>query len=137
MSILDKKDFHQKYPVSGNIKILVIILALAAIFLQNQNQRRISNSVIIRGVHITEYSKVHVETEYTLQNTTRKNLEINLLLKVYDATGKLLGSALYPVHISPQKTDTHIKIIDKLNRSLDKDEKPGKVSLEIYRRKVL
>lgn len=134
---IDRMQFPNKYPVPNWIKLLVIALVLMGIFIHNCTQDLQDKEIRISDVNIAAYSKVHVEVTYTLQNLAKADREVWLLLKVYDDKDEELGSVLYLVTIKAGATQSRIKLVDKLARTLADNEQPAKASIRIYKRKVL
>jgi hypothetical protein len=84
-----------------------------------------------------EYSKVHVEVDYTITNTSRFDRDVRLLLRVYAKDNQELGSSLFMVKIGKHSSKSLLKIIDKLSSPIDNENRPVKATIEIYRRKVI
>ena len=135
--MIDRIDFPKRYPVPSWLMLAVVILALMGIMINESSQKRLVKNIIITNTEITEYSRVHIEVQYNIQNLLPKEQTPNLLLKVYDLQGNIIASTLFRVKLPAQRKISLLKIIDKLVRTLDKGEKPGKVTLEVYPRKVI
>jgi hypothetical protein len=132
----DRLEFPKKYPVPNWIKLAVLFLIAAGIGIHNCSQNQLSRDVQISDVKITESSRVHVEVEYTLYNSSSLNRDVWLLLKVYSNKREELGSALYSVSVEANRRVAMLKIIDKLARPIQLNDKPFIVTLEVYQRKV-
>jgi hypothetical protein len=135
--MIERIDFPKRYPVPAWLMMTVVVMIFAGIMIHECTQKQLVNEIRISEVVVADYSRVHIEVQYTIQNASRFEREPNLMLKVYDAKGELIASVLYNIKIPARKTQELVKIIDKLDRPLDKGEKPGKVTLEVYPRKVM
>lgn len=135
--MIERIDFPKRYPVPSMIMLGVIAFVFIGVMIHECTQKQLVNNIKISDVVITEYTRVYIEVQYTIQNTSRFEQAPNLMLKIYDTRGELLASSLFNVRIPAGKTWPLLKIIDKLIRPLDKGEKPGKVTLEVYPRKVI
>jgi hypothetical protein len=133
----DRMEFPKKYPVSNWIKLVVLLLICSGLLIHNCWQNQIYNNIIIRDIKITDYSRVHVEVEYTIYNKSSIDRDIWLILNVTDNKDIDLGSALYSVRIKAGQTQSLLKIIDKLSRPLELNDKPAKATIEVYKRKGL
>jgi len=134
---IDRLEFPKKYPISGTIKMAVILFIIFGVWIHNCSQNQLSKEVTISEIKITEYSTVHVEIEYTISNKSSIDRDVWLLLKVFDSQGLELGSSLFFEKAKANKIQPMLKIMDKLSRPLLKDEKPAKATIEVFKRKVI
>lgn len=134
---IDRMEFPKKYPIPNWIKLMVIVLVIAGVFIHNCTQDNLLKEIKITDVQITEYSKVHVEVDYTIANSSKFDRDVRLLLRVYDKDNIELGSTLFLVNISKHSKKSMLKIIDKLSKPIDNENRPFKATIEIYRRKVI
>ncbi|MFB3844523.1 MAG: hypothetical protein ACE14O_02080 [Candidatus Cloacimonadaceae bacterium] len=133
----ERLEFPKKYPIPNWIKLAVLIMILAGIGIHSCSQRKDAADIVISNVQITDYTRVSVEVDYTLQNKSKADRIVWLYLRVYGPEDEILGDALYSVSIKAGAKQDFAKIIDKLSRPLLIGEKPAKATLEIYKRKVL
>lgn len=133
----DRLEFPKKYPQPGWIKLVVMAMIVAGIGIHYCSQKQAFQNIDISDVRITGFSRVHVEVEYTISNNSKIDREIWLFLQVYGQKQEILGNSLYSLRIKAGNKQELIKIIDKLTRPLDKNERPSKATLEVYKRKVL
>lgn len=117
--------------------LAVVFMVFIGISIHNCIQKQLVNDIQISSVTITEFSRVHVEVHYTIQNLSNLDREPELMLNVYDSKGELLTNALFSIKIQAGKKQEMLKIIDKLNRPLNVGETPGNATVEVYQRKVL
>lgn len=133
---IDRMEFPKKYPIPNWIKLLVVVLVILGIVIHNCSQDSLDKQIEISDITISEYSKVHVEVRYKLRSLSSVDRDIWLLLRVYDEQGEELSSSLFLVKLNAGAELNMIKILDKLSRPLEANEKPAKATLEIYKRKV-
>jgi hypothetical protein len=134
---IDRMEFPRKYNIPNWLKFAVLVMVVMGIMIYNCSQDKLAREIQISDVRITEFSRVHVEVHYSIYNATSSDRDIWLLLKVYDNRNEVLGSTLYMVNLKAGTRKTMLKIIDKLTRPLDKEEKPAGATLEVYKRKIL
>lgn len=137
MPRFERLEFPKKYSIPGGIKLGVLLLIAIGIWIQTCSDKQLHREVIISDVKITDYSKVHVEVQYVIQNMSGLDREVKLLLRIYDEKGVELGSTLFLVNLEAGKKQSMLKIIDKLSRPLEKDEKPFKATINLYTKKVI
>jgi hypothetical protein len=136
MNNIDQMEFPRKYPVPQWLQLAVVVMILAGCGIHYCSQLQSSREISISDVRISDYSRVHVEVEYTLTNDAKVDREVWLYLQVFDANSRVLANALFLVRSKGGSRQSMLKIIDKLSRSLDKNEKPTKATLEVYKKKV-
>lgn len=137
MPIFERLDFPKKYPIPGWIKIAVVIAVLGGVLIHNCSQNNLDREIEITDIKITEFSRVHVEIEYTITNKSIIDRDVWLLLKVFDNSDDLVGSTLFFIKTEAGKSTRLIKIIDKLEKPLIDDVEPVKAVFEVFKRKVL
>jgi hypothetical protein len=137
MKNIDRLEFPKKYPISNSIKFGVLLFIVLGVLIHNCTQNQLSHEVTISDIKITDYSTALVEVQYVLTNQTKVDRYVWLLVKVYDDQGKELESALFQVNARAATIQPMLKIMDKLSRPLQKDEKPAKATIELYKRKVI
>ncbi len=135
--MIDRMEFPRRYKLKDSMIILVMLALLFGVWLNNNTQKRILRSVVISEISIVDYGTQHIEISYKVQNKLRKNLELRMLAKVYDAKGEELASAMYMMEIGALDTLSYSKIFDTLNRALAEGEAPARALVRIYPRKVL
>jgi hypothetical protein len=135
--MFQRPEVPTKRSVPSFMILAVLLMVFLGVSIHNCSQKQLANEIQISNVVITEFSRVHVEVHYIIQNLSNLDREPELMLNVYDSKGDLLTSALFSIKIPAGKKQEMLKIIDKLIRPLDVGEKPGKAVLTVYQRKVL
>lgn len=133
----ERLEFPAKYPIPKGIMLSVFIFIIIGISIHNCSQKQLAEEIQITEIAITDYSRFHIEVQYTLRNTSGMQRDVWLLLKAYSNKGEELGSSLFLVKAQPDRIQSMIKIMDKLNRPLDKDEIPYSATINVYTRKVI
>jgi hypothetical protein len=137
MPTFERLDFPKKYPQPGWVKLIVLALIVAGIAIHNCSQTLLAEEIEISDVKITEFSRLHIEVQYIISNKSNLDRDLWLLLTAFDTAGKELGSTLFQVRAKAGKTQPMLKIMDKLTRPMNKDEKPDKATIVLYKRKVI
>lgn len=133
----DRMEYPKKYPVPGWLKVFVLAMVMIGILIHNCSQDNLQKEIRIQDMRITDYSRVHVEVAFTLVSQARVDREVWLLIEVLDSNQRILGSSLFQTSVMAGKTKPMLKILDKLDRTLEPGEKPETARIEIYKRKVL
>ncbi len=133
----DRMEYPRKYPVPGWMKLAVLIMVLTGFLIHRCWQKQTSEQILISNVRVAAYTRVHVEVEYTLHNTSSLDREVWLLLQVYDSRDLLLGSVMFAQNLKAGSGMGYVKLVDKLVRPLNPDEKTIRATLEVYQRKVI
>ncbi len=134
---IDRLDFPKKYPIPAGIKLGVFLVLILGVIIHRCVQNQLKSEIKISNIEITEFSRVHVEVQYTVTNNSRSERDVRLLLKVFDDKGEVIGSSLFMVKVQPKSSQRFVKIIDKLERTLELSEKPTRAEIEVYTRKLL
>ena len=137
MPRIERPDLQRRLPVPGYVKIVAILFVIFGIWFQTCTQKQLENEIRFSNLRITEYTRVYLEVRYTITNLSAYDRDANLMLKVYSEKGDLVASTIYAVNVPAHTSQDMIKIIEKMLRPLDKEEKPGKVTLEIYERRSI
>jgi len=137
MPKFERLDFPKKYPIPGWIKVAVFAIFFMGVGIHNCSEKQLTEEIKITKVTVTEYSKVHIEVQYSISNYSHIDRDVWLLLTAYNTEGVELGSSLFQVTAKAGKVQPMIKIMDKLPRALNIDEKPGKATVVLYKRKVI
>jgi hypothetical protein len=133
----DRMQWPRKYPVPNWIKLMIVVMFFVGVIITNHSQRLLTRDIRISDIKISEYSRVHVDVEYTISNRSSVDRDVWLILQVYDNKSALLGNALFLVNCKAKSTQERLKMIDKLVRPLENNEKPAKATLEVYNKKVI
>jgi hypothetical protein len=137
MPRFERLDFPKKYPVPNWIKLAIIVALIAGFGIYDCSQKKVLDEIKVLDVKITDYSRVHIEVQYTIQSQSHVDRDIWFILKAFDIKGKELGSTLYQVNVKAGRSQPMLKILDKLERPLENGEKPDKATVSIYTRKVI
>ena len=135
--MIEHPDFYRKRRIPATIILAVALMIVFGIWVNDCTQRQLAREITFSNITLNEYSPVHVEVGFTLTNASRFDRDVNIILTVSDTADSLLADALFQVHAKAHSTAGHIKIIDKLRRPLQKNEKPGRIGIAVFPRKVL
>lgn len=136
MPIVDRMEFPRKYKLNEGMVVIVIIAALAGIWLQRQSIRQASRKISINSVSVLRSGSSFIELEYSITNNAAKPQDIRLMARVWDDKDIELASALFEISLAANSTSTRQKLLDKLNRSLNEGERPYRCEISVYERKV-
>ena len=134
MHKVDRLEFPKRYKLKQVVLVVVIILVIWGIFIQRSGLKKTASEIQISDISISRYGTQFIELEYTLANTGKKDQEIALMAKVWDANGEELASALYSIKIKANSKSRRSKMLDKLNRALKEVESPYKAERSLYTR---
>lgn len=136
MPVFDRMEFPRKYKLKDSLLILALLAIGFGIWLNNSSQRKITEQVLISDVVIENSGSQFIELSYQVENRLSKVQELRILVRVYDAKGAELASAMYMADFPAKSSRRYTKILDKLNRSLAEGETPAKAEVSIYTRRV-
>ena len=136
MHKVDRLEFPKRYKLKQVVLVVVIILVIWGIFIQRSCLKKTASEIQISDISISRYGTQFIELEYTLANTGKKDQEIALMAKVWDANGEELASALYSIKIKANSKSRRSKMLDKLNRALKEGERPYKAEISLYTRHI-
>jgi hypothetical protein len=136
MHKVDRLEFPKRYKLKQVVLVVVIILVIWGIFIQRSGLKKTASEIQISDISISRYGTQFIELEYTLANTGKKDQEIALMAKVWDANGEELASALYSIKIKANSKGRRSKMLDKLNRALKEGERPYKAEISLYTRHI-
>jgi len=136
MHKVDRLEFPKRYKLKQVVLVVVIILVIWGIFIQRSGLKKTASEIQISDISISRYGTQFIELEYTLANTGKKDQEIALMAKVWDANGEELASALYSIKIKANSKGRRSKMLDKLNRALKEAERPYKAEISLYTRHI-
>jgi len=130
-------EFPRKYKLKDTLVLLVILAAGFGIWYNSYSQKALARRVVIHSVSFEEYDANFIRLGYEIENKGKRDQEVKLLAKVYDAEGEELASLLFAYTAKAQTREHRSKVLDRLVRPLKPDEKPHRATLEILRRKVI
>jgi len=136
MHKVDRLEFPKRYKLKQVVLVVVIILVIWGIFSNAPGLKKTASEIQISDISISRYGTQFIELEYTLANTGKKDQEIALMAKVWDANGEELASALYSIKIKANSKSRRSKMLDKLNRALKEGERPYKAEISLYTRHI-
>ncbi len=136
MHKVDRLEFPKRYKLKQVVLVVVIILVIWGIFIQRSGLKKTASEIQISDISISRYGTQFIELEYTLANTGKKDQEIALMAKVWDANGEELASALYSIKIRAKSESRRTKMLDDLNRALKEGERPYKAEISLYTRHI-
>ena len=137
MPKIDRLEFPKKYPLKDTWIVLVLITVVFGVFIHFHTQKQIRESIVISDIAIADYTDQYINVIYTIKNLSRDAQEIRLLAKVYDKEGGEIASTLFLAKLKPDSTQVRTKLIDSLNRALKPGEKPYRVTITLYERKII
>ena len=136
MPVIDRMEFPRKYKLKDSLLILALLAIGFGIWLNNSSQRKITEQVLISDIRIENSGSQFIELSYQVENRLSKDQELRILVRVYDAKGAELASAMYMAEFPAKSLQRYTKMLDKLNRSLEEGEIPARAEVSIYTRKV-
>lgn len=137
MPVIDRMEFPRKFKLKQSLVLFVLLAIGFGIWLNNHNQKRILDSIIISDARVDSYSGAHVEISYEVENKLKKDMELRILAVVYDLDGAELASAMYMGSFPASTKRRYTKNLTDLARGLAETEIPGKVVVKVYPRRVL
>ncbi|PKN79423.1 MAG: hypothetical protein CVU48_05390 [Candidatus Cloacimonetes bacterium HGW-Cloacimonetes-1] len=137
MPKIERLEFPKKYPLKYNWIVLVLISVVIGVLVHNCTQKQVRETIIISDIAIADYSDQYINVIYTIKNLQKEPQEIRLLAKVYDKDGGEIASTLFIAKLKPLSNQVRTKLIDSLNRSLKPGEKPYRVTITLYERKLI
>ncbi len=134
MPIVDRLEHPKKYKLKGTLLIIIVVVALASlVWLKLSNDAR-AKRIVIHSVGYSEYDRNYIHAHYEIENKGKKDEQVDLLIKVYDAEDEEIASILFRTKIKAKTKEFQGKYIDKLYRSLAEGEKPHRLSIEFRQR---
>lgn len=131
MPIIDRLPFPRKYKIKQSVVLLAILGALLGLWLRQNSRKAQHARIIIHEVYFERWDTQYVEIAYVIENKGKKDEEVILLAKIYDAQGDEITSKLFQITARAQRKATRSQMIDGMTRPLKPGEKPYRTTLEI------
>ncbi len=136
MSPFEAINFPKKYPVSASVKIVVLLLIIFGIWLRGCYYRQLPKEMIISEVSISNLTTQSVDVNFTLENRKGVNMDQNLFIQIFTTENYMIASKIVKVTVPAGKKLGYVKILDNLNRPLNKGESIQKATVELYHPKL-
>ncbi|MEN6445074.1 MAG: hypothetical protein ABFC98_03405 [Candidatus Cloacimonas sp.] len=133
---VDRLEYPKRYKLKQIAIILVILGIVIGILVQRYGTQKNASKIQLSDIVISNFGTQFIELEYTLANIGKKDQEIDLMAKVWDANGEEIASALYSVEVKANSKSRRTKMLDDLNRALKEGERPYKAEISLYTRHI-
>jgi hypothetical protein len=136
MSSFDPVNIPRKYPTSATVKFIVLLLVIFGIWLRSCYYRQLPKQMIISNVNISNVTSQSVDVNFTLENRKGVNMDQNLFIQLYTSENYMISSKIVKVTVPANRKLEFIKILDDMNRPLNKAETIQKATVELYTPKL-
>jgi hypothetical protein len=136
MSPFEPINYPKKYPVSALVKFIVLLLVIFGIWLRGCYYRQLPKQMIISEVYISNVTSQSIDVNFSLENRKGISMDQNLLIQVYTSENYVITSKIVKVTVPANKKLEYVKILNDMNRPLNKGESIQKATVELYRPKL-
>lgn len=137
MPIVERMQWPRKFKLKDTLLLLVLLGAAFGIWYNGHTQKQLLRQVIIHGVKLEKWGTNYVEVGFDIENTGSRDQDVRLLVKVYDAAGEEIASAVFMNTVRAATRANKSRMLDKMTRTLKDGEVPYRATIEILTRKVM
>ncbi len=138
MALFQKPEFSgkgKKAPVG--LKLILMIAVIFGLWVRSCWKSYERDSIQFENVRVENPTQVSADVYFTVVNKTIQDKKQSVIIKVYTSKGELIASKMTIIEITAKSKTAYLKVIDRFDKPLGKDEHLEKATIEIFQKSFL